>query len=119
MSKREVLVLKEFLPYAALRVMRTERRAGLVPAEYEFFDRKDDSAPVETVHFQEGPFRQGTNGVTSEALVAVVLDRLQHFQQTEACCDENAEAIRKLEEALMWMRLRIERRVVRGTYRGG
>jgi len=119
MSKREVMILKEFLPYAALRLMRTERRPGLVPSEYCFYDRKDPSAPVETIHFQEGPFRQGTNGVTSEALVAVVLDRLRHFQQTEAECGENAEAIRKLEEALMWMRLRIERRVVNGTYRGG
>lgn len=115
---REVKTLAEFLPYAALTILtpRTGARPGAVSSRYEFYARDDMTAPVETLHFQSRPFRDGANGVTIEALLGVILDRLQHYQSGPMACEENQHAITKLEEALMWMRLRTDRRVIRGTY---
>ena len=70
--------------------------------------------------FQNGPINEvGTNGITNEALLAVVLDRLEAFQAGPYKCRENALAITKLEEAMHWLhhrtRLR-EQRGVEGTH---
>jgi hypothetical protein len=72
------------------------------------------------VHFQEGPIKEnGVNGVNNEDLIAMVLSRLQSFQESEYRCRENAMAITKLEEALLWLRKRTmgrEKRGVEGTH---
>lgn len=72
------------------------------------------------IKFQEGPIQEcGVNGVMNEDLIAMVICRLQHFQQTEFACRENAMAITKLEEAMLWLRKRTmarEKRGVEGTY---
>ena len=71
------------------------------------------------VHFQEGPIKEcGVNGVCNEDLIAMVLCRLEHFQKSEFSCRDNAVAITKLEEALLWLRKRTmgrEQRGVEGT----
>lgn len=48
--------------------------------------------------FQHG--RNGNTGITMEALLSVVLDRLQQFQAAPYACDENDEAIWHLNAAL-------------------
>lgn len=72
------------------------------------------------LHFQEGPIKEaGVNGVMNEDLIAMVICRLQYFQQSEFACRENAMAITKLEEALLWLRKRTmgrENRGVEGTH---
>lgn len=72
------------------------------------------------LHFQEGPIKEcGVNGVCNEDLICMVIDRLEHFQQSEFRCRENAIAITKLEEALLWLRKRTmsrEKRGVEGTH---
>lgn len=72
------------------------------------------------INFQEGPIKEcGVNGVMNEDLIAMVICRLQHFQQSEFSCRENAMAITKLEEALLWLRKRTmgrEKRNVEGTH---
>jgi hypothetical protein len=69
--------------------------------------------------FQHGPIKEvGVNGITNEALLAIVLDRLRGFQESPFKCRENAVAITKLEEAMMWLHKRTldrERRGVEGT----
>jgi len=53
-----------------------------------------------------------------EDLIAIVIDRLQCFQEGAYKCRENAIAITKLEEALLWLRKRTmdrEKRNVEGT----
>lgn len=69
--------------------------------------------------FQKGQVREtGVNGITDEALIAIVLDRLRGFQTTPYSCRENSLAITKLEEALHWMMHRSiarQRRGVEGT----
>lgn len=73
-----------------------------------------------TIHFQEGPIKEnGVNGVCNEDLIAMVICRLEHFQESEYACRENALAITKLEEALLWLRKRTmgrEKRGVEGTH---
>lgn len=68
------------------------------------------------VAFQCGPIKQcGINGVNNEDLIAMTIERLKCFQNSEFSCNENAMAIIKLEEALMWLRKRTMDREARGV----
>jgi len=68
------------------------------------------------IDFQEGPIKEcGVNGVANEDLINMVICRLEHFQKTEFACRENALAITKLEESLMWLRKRTNDREARGV----
>lgn len=71
---------------------------------------------VGQVKFQKGAIQEvGINGVMNEDLIAMVIDRLQSFQESEYKCRENAVAITKLEESLMWLRKRTQDREDRGV----
>ena len=71
------------------------------------------------VRFQKGPVKEaGINGCHQEDLIAIVIDRLQHFQKGDFKCRENALALTKLEEAMHWLNHRTrdrEKREVEGT----
>jgi hypothetical protein len=68
------------------------------------------------IHFQEGPIKEfGVNGITQEALLAVVIDRLRSFQTGPFSCRENAIALTKCEEAMMWLQRRTVARIKRGV----
>ena len=79
----------------------------------------EPAAVLGTINFQKGPIKEnGVNGIMNEDLIAIVIDRLQGFQGGEYVCRENAIALTKLEEALLWLRKRTidrERRGVEGT----
>lgn len=81
----------------------------------------DDGEIVTEVHFQEGPIKEsGINGVANEDLIAMVIRRLEGFQSSDFRCRENAVAITKLEESLMWLSKRTldrEARGVEGTHK--
>ena len=82
------------------------------------YDRElDTSGPKQlTVIFQNGPIKEhGVNGVTQEALLAVVIDRLRSFQAGPFSCRENAIALTHVEEALMWLQRRTVARIKRGV----
>lgn len=67
--------------------------------------------------FQDGPVKEvGTNGITHEALLAVLIDRLEHFQQGPFAfaCDENAAALIHLRFALDQLKHRTLKRLERG-----
>jgi len=90
-------------------------------APHSFYvSRVEDGTPLAEIHFQEGPIKEcGVNGVCNEDLIAMVITRLEHFQKSEFACRENALAITKLEESLLWLRKRTmgrERRGVEGTH---
>ena len=99
-----------------------------------------DSVPTKpgvTVHhvinFQNGPIQSPAdfNGLTNEALLAVLIDRMRGFQgmapvhvtpmsrlathPAPFACRENAIALTHLEEALMWLQKRTLDRVKRGV----
>ena len=68
------------------------------------------------VNFQEGPVKEnGVNGCQNEDLLAIVIDRLECFQSGSLACEENARALRKIEEGLGWLRYRTADRVRRGV----
>lgn len=73
-----------------------------------------------TILFQNGPINEvGVNGVTHEALLAIVADRLRSFQSGPFSCRENALALTKIEEAMHWLQQRTIRRMragVEGTH---
>jgi hypothetical protein len=68
------------------------------------------------VEFQNGPLKEvGANGVTNEALLAIVIDRLEGFNAGEWRCRENSIAITHLETALLWLDKRTRDRENRGV----
>lgn len=79
-----------------------------------FVARHGSPAEHATVLFQNGPIAEvGVNGVTHEALIVIVIDRLQAFQRGPFACRENALALTKLEEAQHWLHHRTRARMAR------
>ena len=75
-----------------------------------------NASVVCNIHFQDGPIAEvGVNGISNEALLAVVEDRLKGFQSGEFACRENAIALTKLQEAMMWLQKRTRDRIARGV----
>jgi len=88
--------------------------SGNAHHEYGIESGSRDSAVH--IYFQNGPIKEvGTNGISNESLLAVVIDRLQCFQTSEFSCRENSLALTKLEEALHWLKHRTEQRIQRGV----
>lgn len=68
------------------------------------------------IGFQDGPIQEaGVSGISQEALLAIIIDRLRSFQSGKYACRENAIALTKLEEANMWLQKRTRERVARGV----
>lgn len=68
------------------------------------------------IDFQNGPIQEAKyNGLSGEALMAVLIDRLRSFQAGPYKCRENACALTHLEEALMWLQTRTRQRLARGV----
>lgn len=77
-----------------------------------------------SIAWQNGPLGRGVerlqpNGAFVEDVIAACLQRIRFFQDGRFHCRENALAITKLEEALMWLESRTrdrEEREVEGTH---
>lgn len=68
------------------------------------------------INFQNGPIKEnGVNGITQEALLTIVIDRLRGFQSGAFKCRENAVALTNCEDALMWLKKRTRDRLARGV----
>jgi hypothetical protein len=68
------------------------------------------------LRFQQGAINEaGINGLSHEALIAVVLDRLRGFQSGQFAGRDNAMAISHLEDALMRLQRRTRDRIARGV----
>ena len=75
-----------------------------------------------TIFWQNGPLRDPETGETTEpngAFVETVLDaviqRIEHYNETEFRCRENSLAITHLQEAAHWLQARQEERTARGV----
>ena len=71
-----------------------------------------------SIKFQNGPISvdgNGVNGVTHEALLAIVADRLRSFQKGPYSCKANACALTHIEEAQHWLQQRTLERMRRGV----
>lgn len=68
------------------------------------------------IHFQEGPLKENElNGIFMEDLIAICINRLDHFQNSEYKCDENEEAMNCLIDSLKALRKRTESRKERNV----
>lgn len=68
------------------------------------------------IDFQNGPIKEfGVNGVTHEALLAIVLDRLISFQQGPYASPFNQAAHDHVEAALTQLKQRTRERLARGV----
>lgn len=66
--------------------------------------------------FQNGPIPEvGVNGVTGEALVAIVIDRLRSFQKGPFACHDNEAAQKYFELGLAALQERTRGRLERGV----
>ena len=117
----------------ALKVIAIDRPgSGGANHKYaiELYPEGGDSAKYAVVlSFQNGPIGSPAdmNGLTGEAIIAVAIDRMRGFQFTRDdagnytkapgpfACRENAIALTKLEEALMWLQKRTRERMARGV----
>jgi hypothetical protein len=69
-----------------------------------------------TILFQNGPIKEvGMNGLTHEALIEILIDRLEAFQEGPYACFENEMALRGLELALDALQARTRKRIEEGT----
>lgn len=73
-----------------------------------------------SITWQNGPLGRGEsrrepNGAFVEGVIAAAIDRLQYYQSGRFKCRENALAITKLEEALLWCQWRTMKREARGV----
>ncbi|MEC8057316.1 MAG: hypothetical protein VX136_09420 [Pseudomonadota bacterium] len=67
------------------------------------------------ISFQNGPVKEhGVNGITNEALLAIILHRLRVLNQAYPC-RENSLAITNIEQGLMWLEQRTKDRQKRGV----
>lgn len=68
------------------------------------------------IRFQDGPIAEvGTNGITHEALLAILIDRLEGFQSGPYACTENSAALIALKSAQGHLKSRTEKRLARGV----
>lgn len=96
-------------------VFQEENFTNNAPHYFEVTDA-DGEQSLAVIHFQEGAIKEhGVNGVFMEDLIAMCISRLEHFQRSEFSCRENAMAITKLEESLLWLRKRTMGREARGV----
>jgi hypothetical protein len=93
-----------------------EPGAGGANHEYQIDTPPGQNQRRFRISFQNGTIPEnGVNGVTQEALLAVVIDRLRSFQAGKFACRENALALTRLEEAMHWLQHRTRSRLDRGV----
>jgi len=79
-------------------------------------DEENGIGQYVNIRFQRGPVKEvGVNGITNEALIAVVMDRLRGFQAGPFACRENASALKSLSMALDTLHSRTKDRLSRNV----
>lgn len=76
------------------------------------------NVPTATVFidFQNGPIAEASvNGITHEALLAILIDRLEGFQSGPYQCEENCDALFHCRRAMRALLTRTEKRLRRGV----
>ena len=78
--------------------------------------RHGQPAQHSMILFQNGPIKEfGVNGVTQEALLAIIIDRLRSFQAGPFSCQDNQLALSCCESALGLLQKRTRDRMARGV----
>jgi hypothetical protein len=87
------------------------------------YDAKTNPSADESINltrssilFQNGPIKEsGVNGLTQEALLAIVIDRLQSFQRGPFKSKFNEDALYHAKMALNTLKSRTEERIARNV----
>lgn len=97
--------------------VRDEPGAGGENHEYEItWVDSDGYGDWCEIDFQNGPIKEvGVNGVTQEALLAIVIDRLRGFQAGLFASPFNASALVHCKQALNDLQQRTRNRIARGV----
>lgn len=81
-----------------------------------FKERYGKPSDHTTILFQNGPIGEsGINGVTHEALLTILIDRLEGFQSGPFAHPYNADALTSLRSALASLKQRTRDRLARGV----
>lgn len=103
---------------------------SVAPTTYRVWPKQLDTFPAEQnpvlasrltraaccIRFQVGPASDdGINGITNEALLAIVRDRLECFQNSQFACDENQVALDAVIAAMNSLHARTRKRATRGV----
>lgn len=81
-----------------------------------FVSRHGSPATYSTVLFQNGPINEvGVNGITHEALLAILEDRLTGFQNGPYACTENKDALLYIRAAQNVLKSRTQGRMARNV----
>lgn len=106
---RDVTMMKDHITITA-----NEPEAGGASTSYAI-SHSGQGLGATVLKFQVGDPNVEVNGLTNEALLSIVLDRLQGFAKGPYSTREGAIAITKIEEALLWMFNRSLDRIDRGV----
>ena len=102
-----------------LVIVAGENGVGGAPHNYQIQipGQGDEEIVPTNIHFQEGAVGEvkDINGITNEALLAIVIDRLQGFAKGPYPSRETSLALTKCQEALRWLEHRTKERVGRGV----
>lgn len=97
------LVVEKLVAVATLPVRPIYRIKGF------YYHANGGEVAEVIIPFQQGPTTEKWNGITMEAMAAVLVDRLLDLQAGEYPCFENAEALRHFEHGLNMLHLRSKR----------
>ena len=100
-----------------------QSKGGASKTYHTFIRQNNEWNKLAKIVFQDGGKIEDTdgkvnfnlNGLTNEALLAILIDRLQCFQKGKFPCRENALVLTKLEEAMHWLNHRTNDRTQRGV----
>lgn len=68
------------------------------------------------INFQNGLTKEaGVNGISNEALLAIVIDRIRSFQAGPFASEYNAVALSYIKTGLFWLGKRTKERILRGV----
>ena len=104
-------------PHSAIRIFAEDEPShGGASHVYKIQWRASAFAILDevTLPFQHGPIKEnGINGITNEALLAVVKDRLTSFQKGTHPCSDNVHALKCVSDALYYLNRRTIERAMR------
>lgn len=103
-----------------------EPGSGGANHRYDIYGYRSDNNPSaddggcdigrSVILFQNGPIKEvGVNGITNEALLAILIDRMEGFQRGPYACEDNAICLAHLEGAMQALHKRTREREARGV----
>jgi len=98
-----------------IQIEANEPEEGGASTTYYIYVQSQDGELKYVLDFQTGDPRTVINGLTNEALLSILIDRMKGFQTGRFPSRQGALVITKLEEALLWLINRTMERMRRGV----